>query len=105
MFIYCLLAFAHSVYLITTGLSSNTWDTAAEVIALAMNSSPTQFLQNTCAGILGIRTFQTKVRVMATDNGNGNEHLEIVFGDVPSHKLWLVVENQQYGALREKKAE
>lgn len=99
---FCILATAHSVYLATTGLSSATWDSAAEVVALAMNSTPTRLLQNTCAGITSARTFQTRVRVLASDNGNGNgkdEHLELVFGDVPNAKHSLIVENQEYGRL------
>ena len=100
MISFCILATGHSIYLGVSGLSSSTWDTAAEIIALAMNSSPTHFLQNTCAGIIGIRTFQTNVRVMAVDSGkDGKEHLELVFGDVPSLKHSLLMENQEYGRL------
>ena len=100
MFCYCLLAFGHTIYLLTTGLSSNAWDTAAEVVALAMNSTPTKFLENTCAGIFAVETFKTKVRAMVTDSGNGiDEHVELVFGDVPNAKFSLLVENEEYGTL------
>ncbi|MCJ1357082.1 MAG: hypothetical protein MMC33_007078 [Icmadophila ericetorum] len=44
MFCYYLLAFGHTIYLLTTGLTSGAWNTAAEVVALTMNSTPTKFL-------------------------------------------------------------
>lgn len=100
MFFYCLLAFGHTIYLLSTGLTSGAWDTAAEVLALAMNSTPTKYLQNTCAGIFSVQTFKTKVRTMVRDSGTGtDEHVELVFGDVPDPKFSLLVENEEYGTL------
>ena len=100
---YCLLALSHLVYLCKSGLSSTAWDSTAEVIALAMNSSPTQHLQNTCAGILGIKTFQTPVRILATRVGGiGTGHLELVFGQsLQDNRCMDRLEmNQKYGKLR-----
>ncbi|MCJ1263265.1 hypothetical protein MMC22_003135 [Lobaria immixta] len=62
-----------------------------------MNSSPTKFLQNTCAGIIGRRAFKTPVRVLATIPG----HLELVFGganDQNTQNSKLVL-NEKYGKL------
>ena len=83
MITYCTLALCHIFYLGIFGLSSDSWDTAAEVIALAMNSSPTRHLQNTCSGIYGMRPFRTIVRIVATTQevGGQEDHLELVFGD------------------------
>ena len=104
MLIYCVLAFAHVLYLGISGVSSTAWDSTAEVVALAMNSRPTKHLQNTCAGIIGIKTFRTNVRILATNGEKGKEeHLELVFGDLehsgaPRTRMEADVE---YGRLRE----
>ena len=83
MIIYCVLAFSHLIYLGISGQSSSAWDSAAEIVALAMNSTPMEHLKNTCAGIIGIRPFQTRVRILATASqaGEKGDHLELVFGE------------------------
>ena len=65
------------------GNTSTAWDSISEVTALAMNSSRTKHLQNTCGGISELQTFKTLVRVMVrrNDEGGDAEHLEMVFGD------------------------
>lgn len=97
MLIYCALVFGHIFYSAISGISSTAWDSAAELVALAMNSSPTEILQNTCAGIIGRKALKTPVRVLATNKG----HLELVFGEpkdpnAPNSKL---VMNEKYGRL------
>ena len=66
-----------------------------------MNSSPTETLQNTCAGIIGKSAYQTRVRVLKT---NG-KHLELVFGEVtdPNADISKLVMNEKYGGLAERK--
>lgn len=99
MFLYCILVLGHIIYCAVTGISSTAWDSAAELVALAMNSSPTQILQNTCAGIIGRRTLMSPVRVLVKEPG----HLELVFGIVSKDKITQdgskLVVNQQYGKL------
>ena len=51
LLIYCLVAIAHIMYAGISGISSTCWDSIGEVTALAMNSTPTVMLRNTCAGI------------------------------------------------------
>lgn len=99
MFLYCILVLGHIIYSAVTGISSTAWDSAAELVALAMNSSQTQVLQNTCAGIIGRRALMSPVRVLVQEPG----HLELVFGNVSKDEniqngTKLVV-NQQYGKL------
>lgn len=101
MLAYSALVLGHIVYSAIFKISSTAWDSAAELVALAMNSSPTQVLQNTCAGILGRQALKTPVRVLVTTPG----HLELVFGSVdgqnaPTSKL---VMNEKYGKLTVKK--
>ena len=67
---------------LTTGISSTAWDSIAEVTALAMNSTPTTTLRNTCAGITELHVFKTPVRILAFRDEEGDgEHLELVFGN------------------------
>lgn len=62
-----------------------------------MNSSPTEILQNTCAGIIGVKALKTPVRVLATSQG----HLELVFGEFkdPNAQVSTLVINEKYGKL------
>lgn len=97
MLSYCVLLFGHIVYCAVSGVSSTAWDSVAELVALAMNSSPTKILQNTCAGIMGRKALKTSVKVVATTPG----HLELVFGQVndPLAQISKLEMNQEYGKL------
>ena len=76
LLIYCMYALSHLVYTIYSGVSSNAWDSIPELVALAVNSSPSKELLNTSAGIERLDTFRRSVNVRAL-----NDHLEIVFDD------------------------
>lgn len=95
MLAYCTLVCGHIIYSAISGVSSTAWDSAAELFALTMNSSPTEVLQNTCAGIIGRKALQTNVRVMATTPG----HLEMVFGEAMDPNTTNLVMNEKYGKL------
>lgn len=101
MLAYCILVVAHLIYSAVSGVSSTAWDSVAELVALAMNSSPTEALQNTCAGIVGKKGFQTHVRVMKTSE----KHLELVFGEVqdPNADISKLIMNEKYGSIAEGK--
>lgn len=81
-----------------TGISATCWDSISETIVLAMNSTPTKALRNTCAGIKELHIFQLPVRVfaMADQEGDG-EHLELVFGDETDGDL--IKANRKYGTM------
>ena len=56
--------------------------------ALAMNSTPTAALRNTCAGITELHIFKLPVRVLAANDEEGEgEHLELVFGNVDQEQI------------------
>ena len=95
MFIYCLLASSHTLYAIITGISSSAWDSVAELVALAINSSPSDVLQNTCAGIIGTRAFKAPVRIAETTEG----HLELLFGDRHDLQTSEFRVNEKYGGI------
>ena len=101
MIAYCLLAVVHILYALIFGVSGSAWDSIAELVALAMNSKPTAMLQNTCAGIIGVKAFKTKVQVLETTEG----HLELCFDEAehPSSSNLKVKYNEKYGTLSNKK--
>ena len=91
------------MYAAVTGVSSSVWDSVTELVALAINSSPTGALQNTCAGIIGTRAFRTVVRIRETDAG----HLEMLFGEEDDYKMQTgeLKLNEKYGRIAGEKGE
>lgn len=70
--------------------------------ALAINSTPTTALRNTCAGISEIRIFKVPVRILAMRDLEGDgEHLELVFGDVDAEQArkMSIKSNRKYGTM------
>ena len=99
---YCLMAIAHFIYAGVSGISSTCWDSIGEVTALAMNSTPTAALRNTCAGITELNIFKLPVRVLAFRDAEGDgEHLELVFGDLDEKTLEsrTIKANRAYGTM------
>ena len=106
LLVYCILVVLHFAYAGVSGISSTSWDSVAEVTALAANSTPTKELQNTCAGITEHRIFELPVRVLVTpDNEGDGEHLEMVFGDVDDEEAQKrrIMPGRVYGRLPEKR--
>ena len=102
LLLYCAFAFAHVLYAGISGISSTCWDSIAEVTALAVNSSPTTVLRNTCAGITEFDIFKLPVRILTTRDQEGDgEHLELVFGsqDEKSAMHGIIKPNRAYGTL------
>ncbi|KAL8743879.1 MAG: hypothetical protein Q9190_003817 [Brigantiaea leucoxantha] len=84
------------------GISSNCWDTIAEVTALAINSTPTAALRNTCAGITELHIFKLPVRILVSKDEEGDgEHLELVFGQLNeiTAEQRTIQANRTYGTL------
>ncbi|KAI4117329.1 MAG: hypothetical protein LQ345_002418 [Seirophora villosa] len=99
---YLLLVVGHTLYSGITGISSNCWDTIAEVTALAVNSTPTAALRNTCAGISEFHIFKLPVRILVSKDEEGEgEHLELVFGQTDEEKVEerTIQANRTYGTL------
>ena len=107
LLVYCLVAIAHIIYAGISGTSSTCWDSIAEVTALAINSTPTAALRNTCAGITELNIFKLPVRVLAFRDTEGDgEHLELVFGNLDEQALEnkIIKANRVYGTMFSMKA-
>ncbi|KAF2141513.1 uncharacterized protein K452DRAFT_319107 [Aplosporella prunicola CBS 121167] len=76
LLLYCIMALYHVLYTIKTGQTSNSWDTTPEVVALAMNSTRSEVLKNTGAGINTTEAFEHSVKIKSV-----GQRLEIVFDD------------------------
>ncbi|KAL8834805.1 MAG: hypothetical protein Q9170_003601 [Blastenia crenularia] len=90
------------VYSIITGISSNSWDTIAELTALAINSTPTAALRNTCAAISELQIFKLPVLILVSKDVEGEgEHLELVFGHIDDEKVEerKIKPDRTYGTL------
>lgn len=99
---YCLVAVIHIIYAGISGISSTCWDSISEVTALAMNSTPTVLLRNTCAGISELNIFKLPVRVLAFADAEGDgEHLELVFGNTDEKTIGnkTIKPNRVYGTM------
>ncbi|KAL6721535.1 hypothetical protein ACLMJK_000639 [Lecanora helva] len=99
---YCIITLSHVVYAGISGVSSTCWDSIGEVTALAMNSTPTILLRNTCAGIMELKIYRLPVRVFAFRDAEGEgEHLELVFGNVDEKNVngTPIKPNRPYGTL------
>lgn len=104
---YCLVALIHIIYAGISGISSTCWDSIGEVTALAMNSTPTAALRNTCAGISELNIFKLPVRVLAFRDAEGDgEHLELVFGtlDEKTVENKVIKADRAYGTMPNSKA-
>ena len=111
---YCVFALAHILYAGITGISSTCWDSIGDVTALAINSTPSALLRNTCAGITELDIYKIPVRVLALrdDESSDGEHLELVFGELDEKAIQhrIIKQNRVYGTMpflaaeKEKKA-
>ncbi|CAD6577447.1 MAG: hypothetical protein ASARMPRED_008282 [Alectoria sarmentosa] len=102
LLVYCIIALSHVLYAGISGISSTCWDSIGEVTALAINSTPTTLLKNTCAGITELNIFKLPVRVFAIRDSEGDgEHLELVFGNVDEKNVkgTPIKPNRVYGTL------
>lgn len=109
---HVLLAFLHTIYSLKSGLSSSSWDSVAELVALAMNSTPSDALRNTCAGIELPSTMGLPVKIV--ESAQAEEHLEMLV-EVPRDEETDTVElletgkavhrsvevNKEYGVLKD----
>lgn len=76
---YCAMVIIHVIFAIWKRSSSTAWDSVSEVVALAMQSKPSDKLVNTCAGINSTGVFSNNVRILKT--GPNRDHLELDFCD------------------------
>jgi hypothetical protein len=116
LILYCIVAIAHIVYSVISGISSTAWDSISELVALSINSRPSIELQNTCVGIRTTAIFEHKVRIASTNGVPFGEsvpqskdlfepvgcHLELLFPSQDVHAIAKVMVNTEYGHINGK---
>ena len=71
------IAFIHSIVTACDGWRCYSLRSMYEILVLAVNSPPTRILENTCAGIEKLATYQLMAKVREVTDG----HLALVFAD------------------------
>lgn len=98
LLIHLACAVGHTMYLVymifiaRQGLVSS-WATISELLTLAMNSTPSLKLQDTCAGVDAAKTWRQVVSVRETQPG----HLEMVVGTADRNKYPPPEVSKSYG--------
>lgn len=80
---YCIFTVGYITYMLSSGYTSTAWNSATEIIVLALQSKRSEHLHHVSAGINSIETYQEPVGIRVSD---GN-HLELVFEHDQSHQL------------------
>ncbi len=91
LYLHMLIAVAHWSYTLYRKESSSSWDSIAELVALAMRSAPSETFVNTGAGIDSIDNFKKRTLVVERD---GRLQLAV---DVPPDRYPTLKPNELYG--------
>ena len=81
--IYMLVALTHTVWILRTGVTSSSWDTVTELLALALQSPVPEALRGSGAGIERLGSYRRMVRLRTAKDGAecaeaGTERLVLV---------------------------
>lgn len=96
--IYVCMVLTHMLWSLFTGLSSGSWGSAAEIAALAWNSSTSESMANTGAGIDTTDVFKNRVQVLQREASEGVNLVLVVQGEpLGKQRLKKVEVNELYG--------
>ena len=101
LLVHMLMAIAHTAFVFYRVLLrgegiGNAFDTIGEIVALALNSSGSEKLQNTCGGIKDTETWRQVVAVRETYHG----HLEMVVGNEAKERAVKAAPEVRYGRMK-----
>jgi hypothetical protein len=92
---YCIVTVSYITYLLVSGHASTAWNSATELVLLALQSRHVEHLDHTSVGINSKETYREPVGIRVS----GERRLELVFAKDPSiraRKLRRVVPNKAY---------
>jgi hypothetical protein len=72
---YCIMTVSYLIYILVTGLTSTAWNSAIELVTLALQSRKPNYPGHTAVGIDSIDTFNQSVGIRV----NNDNELELVF--------------------------
>jgi hypothetical protein len=101
---YCLISLLFVAYIITTGHTSIAWNSAMELIVLALQSKEPDSLGHVSVGLDSMETFRRTVGIRVNtvpvrNTGETRERLELIFEhdkDAEKRGLTKVVRNRAY---------
>ena len=79
--IYMLMALAHTIWVVTKGVTSSSWDTVTELLALALQSPESDSLRGSGAGIERLGTYGRLTKLRAIKDQQGEKLVLIVDGE------------------------
>jgi hypothetical protein len=91
---YCIVTILYLAYILITGSTSTAWNSAIELVALALQSRRPDHLGYTSVGISSLETFNQSVGIRVN-----NDELELVFAhdrDVDTRGLRKIERNKAY---------
>jgi hypothetical protein len=92
---YCIVTIVYLVYILVTGSTSTAWNSAIELVALALQSKKPDYTGRTAVGIDSLDTFNQSVGIRV----NSDNELELVFAsdrDVDTRGLRKIEKNVAY---------
>lgn len=92
---YCVIIVAYIVYILITGSTSTAWNSAIELVALALQSRKPDYLGHTAVGLDSLETYKEGVGIRV----NNDNELELVFShdrDFATGTLRRVERNKEY---------
>lgn len=79
--IYMLIALAHTIWVVATGLTSSSWDTVTELLGLALQRPASKALNGSGASIERLETYQRMIRLKVRENGQHEKVVLVVEED------------------------
>ena len=67
--LYMFIALAHTLWVLTTSVTSSSWDTVTEILTLALESPVSDALKGFGAGVERLQTYRRMIKVMARKEG------------------------------------
>lgn len=78
---YMFVAFAHTVWVFKNGVTSSSWDTVTELLALALRSPVSDALRGSGAGIERLMTYKRLTRLRAMREGGEESVVLLIDGE------------------------
>ena len=75
---YMAIALAHTIWVVSTGVTSSSWDTVTELLALALQSPVPGALRGAGAGIERLGTYQKTAKLRVTEEAGGEKLVLLV---------------------------
>jgi hypothetical protein len=90
LFVHIAFALSHTIWILCSRETSDSWDSVSKIIVLAQNSRPSVgILKNASANIDHLETYSQKAKIRATQvqGSEGFDHVELIFSGEDIQKV------------------